>query len=93
MTMRGAIESRMRKQLQALREEVEALEQRAEQAEINLELEYFTLLEELRLKLESAERKFELLVESHDDQWQEISSEFEHIWHAARELIRAVNSP
>jgi len=93
MTMRGAIESRMRKQLQALREEVEALEQRAEQAEINLELEYYTLLEELRLKLESAERKFELLVESHDDQWQEISSEFEQIWHAARELIRAVNSP
>ena len=83
----------MRARLQELRKDVEAFEQRAAQAEINLELEYYTLLEELRLGLESAERKFELLIESHDDQWEDVKTEFEELWHAARELIRTVNSP
>jgi len=83
----------MRARLQELRKNVEAIEQRAARAEINLELEYYTLLEELRLGLESAERKFELLIESHDDQWEEVKNEFEELWHASRELIRTVNSP
>ena len=91
--MRKTYEGEMRTRLQALRKNVEALEQRAEQAETNLELEYFTLLEELRLALENAERKFELLLESHDEQWEGIKTEFEQLWRGARELIRASNSP
>ncbi|HEY5738875.1 MAG TPA: hypothetical protein VIW27_04080 [Gammaproteobacteria bacterium] len=91
--MRKTYEGEMRTRLQALRKNVEALEQRAEQAETNLELEYFTLLEELRLALENAERKFELLLESHDEQWEGIKTEFEQLWRGARELIRAINSP
>ena len=93
MAKREALESKMRARLQELRKDVEEIERRAEQTEINLELEYYTLLEELRLGLESTERKFELLIESHDDQWEDIKAEFEEVWHAARELIRAVNSP
>jgi hypothetical protein len=91
--MRKDYEGEMRTRLQVLRENVEALEQRAGQAETNLELEYFTLLEELRLALENAERKFELLLESHDEQWEGIKTEFEQLWRGARELIRAINSP
>ena len=91
--MRKTYEGEMRTRLQALRKNVEAIEQRAEQAETNLELEYFTLLEELRLALENAERKFELLLESHDEQWEGIKTEFEQLWRGARELIRAINSP
>lgn len=83
----------MRARLLAMRKDLEALGKRAAQAETGLELEYYTLLEELRLALESAERKFELLVESQDDRWENIRGEFERLWHAARDLIRAVNSP
>jgi len=83
----------MRARLQALRKDIEELGQRAARVETSLELEYYTLLEELRLALESAEQKFELLIESQDDQWEAVRTEFEQLWRAARELIRAVNSP
>ncbi len=91
--MKKDYESRRRARLQALRDEVEELARLAGKTEANLELEYYTLLEELRLGLESAERKFELLIEAHDEQWEGIETEFEQLWRAARELIRAVNSP
>jgi hypothetical protein len=91
--MRKEYESKMRAQLEALRQEYEELKQRAGQAETNLELEYYTLLEEVQVRLESAEQKFELLLEAHEDQWEHIRDEVEQVWTAARELIRAVVSP
>ena len=91
--MRQDYESRMRARLEALRQEYEALRHGVEQAETRLELEYYTRLEELQIALESAEQKFELLLEAHEDQWKHIRDEVEQVWAAARELVRAVNSP
>ena len=91
--MRPAFETRMRARLKALRTEFEDLKHKAGRAETNLELEYYTLLEELRIELESAEQKFDILLEAHEDQWERIGEEVEQIWRAARELIRAITSP
>jgi hypothetical protein len=83
----------MRDRLRALRSEFEDLKHKAGEAETNLEGEYYTLLEELRIELESAEQKFDLLVEAQEDQWERIGDEVEQVWRAARELIRAITSP
>ena len=91
--MRHAFENRMHTRLRELRTEFEDLKHKAGQAETNLELEYYTLLEELQIELESAEQKFELLLEAHEDQWKRIADEVEHVWRSARELIRAITSP
>lgn len=85
--------TRVRTRLDALRREFDDLKHKAAQAESNLELEYYTLLEELQIDLESAEQKFELLLDTHEDQWQRFGNEVEEIWRAARELVRAINSP
>ena len=91
--MRQEYESKMRSQLEALRHEYEELKHRAGQTEANLELEYYTRLEELQVAIETAEQKFELLLETHEDQWEHIKEEVEQVWEAARELVRAVVSP
>jgi hypothetical protein len=91
--MRPAFENRMRNRLAALRAEFEDLKRKAGKAETNLELEYYTLLEELRTELESAEQKFDLLLEAHEDQWEHIGDEVEQVWRAARDLIKAITAP
>jgi hypothetical protein len=86
-------EGRLGARLEALRAEVEALKYKFGQTETNLELEYYTLLEELQIELESAERKFEALLQAGEKSWDELEAEIEQVWRAARDLIRAVNSP
>ena len=83
----------MRSRLQTLRSEFEDLKHKAGQAETNLEGEYYTLLEELQTRVESAEQKYDLLLEAQEDQWEHIGDEVEQVWRAARELIRAITSP
>ena len=57
--------------------------------EINLQLEYQTLVEELQLKLATANQKFQLLTEASDDTWHEIKADFELIWDSLHELIKS----
>jgi hypothetical protein len=66
---------------------------KAEQAEVNLELEYYTLIDELQLKLEATEQKFELLLQANEDKWEEFKSELEHSWDSLRELIKVITAP
>lgn len=91
--MRKEYETGLRARLEALRREYEELKHRATEAETNLELEYYTRLEEIQVSLETAEQKFELLLEAHENQWEHIRDEVEQVWSAARELVRAVVSP
>ena len=83
----------MRARLDGLRAEIDRLEHRAEQAETSLELEYYTLLEELKVKLEAAEQKFELFLETHDDAWETFRDDLEQSWESMRNIIRAVTGP
>ncbi|MDH3387554.1 MAG: hypothetical protein OEN02_06570 [Gammaproteobacteria bacterium] len=93
MSLRSFYENKMRDELDEFKAEVKALRQKAGKAEVNLELEYFTLLDELLLKLESAEQKLELLRQANDANWEHFKTEFEHSWQSLRELIRALTAP
>lgn len=91
--MRQQFEQQVRDQLEAFRIELAALKQKTGQAETNLELEYYTLIDELRVKLEAFEKKYELLREVHDDEWQAYKTDLEKSWESLRELIKAITSP
>ena len=93
MNERKSYESRMQAQLDGLKSEVAELKQKARQAEINLELEYYTLVDELQVKLEVAEDRFEMLKMANEEKWEEFKSSFEHSWDALRELIKAITAP
>ena len=93
MSMREIFERKMQAQLDGLKVELAELKDKAGRAEANLELEYFTLIDELRLKLEEVEQKFELLQQSNDEKWEEFKTELELSWDSLRELVKAITSP
>lgn len=93
MSKRAKYENEMQAQLAELKTEIAGLAKKAEQAEINLELEYYTLVDELQLKLEATEQKFELLLQANEDKWEEFKSELEHSWDSLRELVKVITAP
>lgn len=93
MSLRETYEAKMQVKLNELRAEIHELKEKADQAETNLELEYYTLIDELHLKLETAEQKFELLKQTQDEKWEEFKNELELSWDSLRELIKAITSP
>jgi len=93
MSKREKYENKMQAQLDELKTEIAGLRKKAEQAEINLQLEYYTLVDELQLKLEATEQKFELLLQANEDKWEEFKSELEHSWDSLREMVKVVTAP
>ena len=93
MTTRKNFEKRMRDELEQLKAEYEEIKSRAGKLESSLEAEYLTRTEELKLAILDAERKFELFVETHDEQWETFKTDLEKSWESLRELIRAITAP
>ncbi len=93
MSIREIYEKKMQTQLHQLKAEIDELRKKADQAETNLELEYYTLIDELHLKLDTANQKFHLLKQANDEKWDEFKSEFELIWNSLHEMIRSITSP
>ena len=93
MSKRKSYENKMQAQLEELKQEITELKGRAEKAEVNLELEYYTLIEELQLKLEETEHHLELLKIANEQKWDEFKSELEQSWSSLRELVKAVTAP
>ena len=83
----------IRRELARLKVEFEKLKTVAQQAETDLELEFFTLVEELQLQVHELEQKIELYVETHEDRWDEFRDDLERSWEALRNLIRSVTGP
>jgi len=93
MSIRENYEAKMQTRINELKAEIHELREKADQAETNLELEYYTLIDELHLKLETTEQKFELLRQTQDEKWEEFKTDLELSWNSLRELIRAITSP
>jgi uncharacterized coiled-coil DUF342 family protein len=93
MSLREIYEKQIQAQLNELKSEIDELREKADQAGTNLQLEYYTLIDELNLKLETANQKFHLLKQANDEKWDEFKSEFELIWDSLHELIKSVTSP
>ncbi len=91
--IRDAYEQKMLAQLNELKAEIATFREKADQAETSLLLEYYTLIEEMQLKLETVEQKFELLKQVNDDRWEEFKTDLEQSWKSLREVIRAITSP
>lgn len=93
MSLRETYEKKIQAQLAELKTEIAELREKAAEAETNLQLEYYTLIDELHVKLETANQRFDLLKEASDEKWDEFKAEFELIWDSVHELIKSVTSP
>jgi hypothetical protein len=91
--MRDKYEEKMQAGLEELKIEIGKLREKASQVETNMELEYYTRIEELETKLHVANQKLQLLKQTHDSNWQKIKLEFELIWDSLNDLIKLTTSP
>jgi hypothetical protein len=93
MSFKKTYEKKMQARLNELAAEIDELREKAEQMEVNLQLEYYTFIDELQVKLEIARQKFDGLNQADEEDWEEFKNEFELIWKSLRELIKSVTSP
>lgn len=93
MNIRDSIEKKLQAQLDEWKDRVESLGEKAAQQETNLQLEYYTLLDEIKLELEAAHKKLELLKDSSDEKWEELKADIEVTWDSLEDLIRSLTLP
>ena len=93
MSIRDVYEKKMQAQLDEWKTRLEVFKEKADQEETNLQLEYYTLIDEIKLELETAHKKLQLLKQSGDEAWEEFKAEVETTWDALDELIRSLTLP
>ncbi len=93
MSIRDVYEKKLQAQLDEWKTELEAFKEKAEQAETNLQLEYYTLIDELNLKLDEAHKKLQLLKQTGDETWEEFKADVEPTWDSLEDLIKSITLP
>lgn len=93
MSIRDVYEKKMQAQLDEWKTRLETFKEKADLEETNLQLEYYTLIDEIKLELETAHKKLQQLKETGDETWEEFKAEVETTWNALDELIRSITLP
>jgi predicted ribosome quality control (RQC) complex YloA/Tae2 family protein len=93
MSIRDVYENKMQARLDELKARLEVFKEKADQEETNLQLEYYTLIDEVKLELETAHKKLQRLKQSGDETWEEFKAEVETTWDSLDELIRSLTLP
>ena len=93
MSIRDVYEKSKQAQLDEWKTRLEVFKQKAEQEETNLQLEYYTLIEEVALELDVAHKKLQALKHSSDEAWEELKAEVELTWDVLHDLIKSLTLP
>ncbi len=93
MSIRDVYEKNMQAQLDEWKTKLEVFKEEADQEETNLQLEYYTLIEEIKLELEAAHKKLQRLKQASDETWEEFKDDVEITWDLLHELIKALTLP
>ena len=93
MSIRDVYEKNMQAQLDEWKNKLEMFKEKADQEETNLQLEYYTLIEEVKRELEAAHKKLQRLKQASDETWEEFKADVEITWDLLHELIKALTLP
>ena len=93
MSIRDIYEKNMQVRLDEWKARLEVFKEKADQEETNLQLEYYTLIDEIKLEMETAHKKLEQLKQAGDETWEEFKTEVEITWDTLDELIRSITLP
>ncbi len=93
MSIRDVYEKKMQARLDEWKTRLEQFKEKADQEETNLQLEYYTLIDEIKLELESGHKKLQRLKQASDDTWEDFKDEVETTWDSLDDLIRALTLP
>ncbi len=78
--MKEAYEKKLKAQLDEWGAEIDKLKAKADNAESDVQLEYYKQIEELRSKQEDATNKLAELREASDDAWEDLKAGIESAW-------------
>ena len=93
MSIRNDYEKKMQAQFDEWKTRIHVFKEKADKEEANLQLEYYTLIEEVELELETAHKKFQRLKQTGDEAWEEFKTDIEHTWKPLEELIKSLALP
>ena len=93
MSIRDGYEKKMQAQLDGWKTRLEQFKEKADQEETNLQLEYYTLIEEVRLELEAAHKKLQRLKQAGDETWEEFKADVDLTWDSLHDLIKSLTLP
>ena len=93
MSTRDVYENKKQVQLDEWKTRLQAFKDKADQQETKLQLEYYTLIDEVRLGLDDAHKKLERLKQEGDETWDKLRAEVEMTWDSLDELIRSLTMP
>ena len=93
MSLRDIYEKNMQARLDEWKARLEVFKEKADQEETNLQLEYYTLIDEIKLEMDAAHKKLEQLKQAGDETWEEFKDEVETTWDMLDELIRSITLP
>ena len=93
MSIRDIYEKNMQARLDEWKARLEVFKEKADQEETNLQLEYYTLSDEIKVEMETAHKKLERLKQAGDETWEEFKGEVEKTWDILDELIRSITLP
>jgi chromosome segregation ATPase len=93
MSIRDVYEKKMKVRLDEWKAKLDEFKEMADEEETNLQLEYYTMIDEIKLELDAAHKKLQLLKKSGDDKWEELKAEIETTWDLLDELIRSITLP
>ena len=93
MSIRDIYEKNMQVRLDEWKARLEVFKEKADQEETNLQLEYYTLIDEIKRELETAHKKLEQLKQAGDETWEEFKTDVEITWDTLDELIRSITLP
>lgn len=93
MSIREVYETKMQARLDEWKSRLEEFREKADEEETNLQLEYYTLIDEAKLGLEDAHKKLERLKQEGDETWEKLKTEIETTWDSLEELIKSITLP
>ena len=93
MSIRDVYEKKMQARFDEWKTRLEQFKEKADQEETNLQLEYYTLIDEIKLELENGHKKLQRLKQASDDTWEDFKDEVETTWDSLDDLIRALTLP
>lgn len=92
MSMKQAYEQKLQAQLDEWGAEIEKLKAKADNAEADVQLEYYKQIEELRTMQESATKKLAELKNAGDDAWEDLKAGIESAWDSLSSALKSAAS-
>lgn len=92
MSIKQSYEKKLQAQLDEWNSQIEQLKAKAEQAEADLQLDYYKQIEEMRSLQQIANQKLNQLRDSGDDAWEDLKAGVESAWDTLGHSVKSAVS-